>query len=66
MQYFYKKKYTEVFYMSYEADGLSFQYMTSLDRCTSVREIDGLSIFFINVYLPVPTSRLPRYTFLKT
>jgi hypothetical protein len=50
--------YTEIFYMLDEGDILSIQYKMSLGGPNSTRKVNGLSLIFINFYVPVFTTHL--------
>jgi hypothetical protein len=52
------KNYTEIFHVVYKGNDPSFQCKMSLDRSTLMEGIDGLSLIFIDVYVPVLTPRL--------
>jgi hypothetical protein len=51
------RDYTEVFYMIYEGNDPSIHCKTSLDRLSSMEEIDGLSLISIDFYVATLTSR---------
>jgi hypothetical protein len=53
--HFYLKNYTEIFRIVYKGNVPSFQYKTRLDRSTSMVEVDGLSLIFIDLYVLVLT-----------
>jgi hypothetical protein len=52
--------YTKIFHLVYKGDVPSFQCKTILDRSMPAREIDGLSLVFIDFYIPALTPRLHR------
>jgi hypothetical protein len=47
----FMKCYTDVFYMIYEGDVPSIHRKTSLDRLSSVGEVESLNLTFIDFYI---------------
>jgi hypothetical protein len=52
------KNYNEIFYFFHGRNIPSFQYKMSLDRSTTLGQLDGLSIIFFDLHIPTLTSRL--------
>jgi hypothetical protein len=50
--------YTQIFYMIDEGDIPSIQFVMTLKGSKSRRKIDGLSLIFIDYYVPALTPRL--------
>jgi hypothetical protein len=51
----FNRKYTKIFYVIYKQNIMSFQCKTSLWQTTIMRGTDGLSLIFIDFYVPVLT-----------
>jgi hypothetical protein len=52
--------YTQIFYMTDEGNIQSIQCKMSLRGPKSMRKVDGLSLIFIDFYVPALTTRLNR------
>jgi hypothetical protein len=52
------KNYTDIFHLSYKGNVPSFQCKMNPDWYTSVREVDGLNLILIDLYVPAFTPRL--------